>query len=150
MVKLPPRKYRLRRAMMLADIVIAVVLLGIALSVMVGMAGRAVIAQRAGEQFQSAAMLIDEQLNLVVARGPDSYASRFPVEGPCEAPFEEVRYKLEITGGDSGDAYNVSATVSWVSGGRPQSATVQTRIAPRRGEEPDPERKPQETVDRLQ
>jgi Tfp pilus assembly protein PilV len=136
--------------MMLADIIVAVVLLGVALAVMVGMTGRAISAQNAGEQFQTAAMLIDEQLNLVLARGPDSYASRFPVEGPCDPPFDNFRYKLEITGGDSGDAYAVSATVSWVTGGRPQSATVQTRIAPRRGDEPDPDRKPQETVDRLQ
>lgn len=141
---------RARRGMMLADIVIAVVLLGVALAVMVGMAGRAMIAQRAGEQFQAAAMLIDEQLNLVLARGPDSYASRFAVEGPCETPFEAFRYKLDISGGESGNAYTVIATVSWVSGGRPQSASVETRIAPRLGEDPDPDRRPEEVVDRLQ
>lgn len=150
MVKRPLCTCRVRRGMMLADIVISVVLLGITLAVMVGMAGRAISEQHAGEQYQAAAMLIDEQLNLVLSRGPDSYASRFPTEGACDPPFESFRYKLDISGGDTGDAYLVSATVTWFAGGRPQSATVETRIAPRRGEEPDPERRPPEVVDRLQ
>ncbi|MBS0195721.1 MAG: hypothetical protein JSR77_03090 [Planctomycetes bacterium] len=143
------RLFPRRRGMMLADVLVAVVLLGVALAVMIGMAGRAMSAQRSGEQFQIAAMLIDEQLNLVLARGPDAYASRFPVEGPCDPPFSEYRYQLEFSGGSGGDAYKVVATVTWLAAGRPQSASVETRIAPRLGDDPDPDRKPKETVDRL-
>lgn len=138
-----------RRAMMLADIIVAVVMLGAALAVMVGMAGRALMAQRSGEQFSVAAMLLDEQLNLVLARGADNYASRFPVEGDCDPPFQSFRYKLEITGGQSGEAYRVIATVYWPAQGRQQSVTVETLIAPRLGDDPDPDRRPKETVDRL-
>lgn len=133
----------------LVDIIVAVVLLGSALAVMVGMAGSALAAQRSGEDLQHAAMLIDEQLNLVLARGADNYSSRFPVEGPCEPPFERFRYQLDITGGQDSNAYFVTATIFWSSAGRPQSVSVSTRIAPRRGDDPDPDRRPRETVDRL-
>ncbi len=126
----------------------AVVLLGSALAMMVGMTGRAMRAQRAGEEIQIAAMLLDEQLQLVLARGPDNYGARFAVEGACDAPFESYRFKLDITAA-SGSAYVVVATVTWVSGGRVRTESVETRIAPRRGDEPDPDRKPQEPVDRL-
>jgi hypothetical protein len=138
-----------RPGMMLADILVAVVLLGSALAVLVGMTGRAMTAQRSGEQLQVAAMLLDEQLNLVLARGPDNYAARFPVEGVCDAPFDGFRYKLDITPA-SGSAYSVVATVTWVANGRVQTESVETRIAPRRGDDPDPDRRPEETVDRLQ
>lgn len=136
------------RGAMLADILVAVVLLGSALAMMVGMTGRAMRAQRAGEELQVAAMLLDEQLQLVLARGPDNYGARFPLEGACEAPYESFRYRLDITAA-SGSAYVVVATVSWASGGRIRTESVETRIAPRRGDDPDPDRKPQETVDRL-
>ncbi|MEI7658719.1 MAG: hypothetical protein WCK33_11710 [Phycisphaerae bacterium] len=136
------------RGVMLADILVAVVLLGSALAMMVAMTGRAMRAQRAGEELEVAAMLLDEQLQLVLARGPDNYGARFPLEGVCEAPYESFRYRLEITAA-SGSAYVVVATVTWASGGRVRTESVETRIAPRRGDDPDPDRKPQETVDRL-
>jgi Tfp pilus assembly protein PilV len=139
-----------RRGVMLADVLVSVVLLGVALAVLLGMSGRALIAQKNGEQLQIAAMLLDEQLQLIVARGPDNYAKEFPMEGPCEAPYESFRYELQIEGGTGGGAYEVVATVSWFASGRTQSETVHTRIAPRLGEEPDPERTPSETVDRLE
>lgn len=138
-----------RRGVMLADILVAVVLLGSALAVLIGMTGRAMTAQRNGEQIQIAAMLLDEQLNLVLARGPDNYAAQYPMEGICEAPFETFRYKIEITGTGS-SAYGVVATVTWYANGRLQSESVETRIAPRVGDDPDPDRRPQEPVDRLE
>ena len=143
-----PRLGPRARGAMLVDILVAVVLLGSALAMMVGMTGRAMRAQRAGEEIQIAAMLLDEQLQLVLARGPDNYGARFPVEGACDAPFESYRFRLDITAA-SGSAYVVVATVTWVSGGRVRTESVETRIAPRRGDEPDPDRKPQEPVDRL-
>lgn len=139
-----------RSGVLLADVLVSVVLLGAALAVLLGMAGRALIAQRNGEQLQVASMLIDEQLQLVLARGPDNYAKQFPMEGVCDAPYESFRYELEISGGTGGAAFDVKATVSWFASGRTQSETVETRIAPRLGDEPDPDRKPQETVDRLE
>jgi Tfp pilus assembly protein PilV len=126
----------------LVDIIVAVVLLGVSLTALVSMTGRALSSQRAGEQLETAAMLLDEQLNLVLARGPDNYATRFETEGVCEPPFEAFRYKLEFAGGEGGDAYRVLATVTWMNGRNAQSASVETMIAPRLGDEPDPDRRP--------
>lgn len=133
---------RRRRAVVLVDIIVAVVLLGVSLTAMISMTGRALSAQRAGEQIQTAAMLLDEQLSLVLARGPDNYASRFETEGVCEDPYEGFRYKLDFSGGDGGDAYRVLATVTWNDGGKQQSVSAETMIAPRLGDDPDPDRRP--------
>jgi Tfp pilus assembly protein PilV len=131
-----------RSGVVLVDVIVATILLGISLTAIVSMTGRALLAQHAGEQFQTAAMLLDEQLNLVLARGPDDYASHFDTEGVCEEPYEAYRYKLEFSGGEGGDAYRVVATVTWTNGNSPQSATVETMIAPRLGDDPDPDRRP--------
>lgn len=130
----------------LVDLLVAAMLLGIAVAAMVSLTGRALSSQRQGEELQTAAMLLDEQLQLVLARGPDDYASRFPIEGPCDAPFEAYRYTLKIEGGEGGDPYLVIATVSWNASGRVRSESIETFIAPRLGEEPDPLRKPADPV----
>jgi hypothetical protein len=93
-------------------------------------------------------MLLDEQLNLVMARGPDDYAGRFDAEGVCDEPFQAYRYRLELRGGGGGEPYTVTATISWQAGGRERSESAQTLIAPRLGEEPDPDRRPGQTVER--
>ena len=139
-----------RRAIVLVDAIVASVLLGVALAVIVGMAGRSLSAQMQGEEFQTAAMLLDEQLNLVLARGPDAYSSRFDIEGECDPPFERFSYRLDIEGGSGNEPYHVTATVSWMSGGRVRSESIETYIAARLGEEPDPDRRPQQGVDRMQ
>ena len=139
-----------RRGVLLVDAVVGTVLLGIALAVMLGLANRALTAQSQGEELQTAAMLIDEQLALVVARGPDNYSKRFPIDAQCPAPFANYRYTLRITGGLGGDPYLVSCTVSWMSGSRERSETIETLVAPRTGDDPDPERKPSERVYREQ
>ncbi len=138
-----------RRGVMLVDVIVATVMAGAALAVIIGLSSRAMTAQRQGEDLRAAAMLIDEQLNLVLARGPDDYGGRFPVEGACDAPFERFRFRLDISGGDGGEAYRVVATVTWPDAGVIRSAVVETRIAPRLGDEPDPERRPEETINRL-
>ncbi|MEX2219387.1 MAG: hypothetical protein WD749_11600, partial [Phycisphaerales bacterium] len=140
----------LRRGILLVDAIVGTVLLGVALSVILGLGSRAMTAQIDGEELQTAAMLIDEQLNLVLARGPDNYGSRFDLEGPCDPPFEKYTYALSIEGGQGGEAYRVTATVSWTGRGRARSESVETMIAPRLGDEPDPDRRPKESVDRLQ
>ncbi len=139
-----------RRGFILVDAIVGSILLGVALAVIIGIASRSLSAQSEGEELQTAAMLIDEQLNLVLARGPDNYGSRFSTEGECDPPFERFRYQLNISGGQGGDAYSVSATVSWTSAGRERSETVETMIAPRLGDDPDPDRRPTQPVERLQ
>ncbi len=137
---------RSRRAFVLVDALVAAVLLGISLAAVAGMISSALSAQRRGEQMEVAAMLLDEQLNLVVARGPDQYAQRFGLEGRCEPPFQDYSYELEFDSRAAGDAYAVTATVRWVDSGRQFIESVQTKVAPRMGDDPDPERKPEENV----
>lgn len=135
-----------RRAFVLVDALVAAVLLGISLAAVVGMISSALSAQRRGEQMEVAAMLLDEQLNLVIARGPDQYAQRFGLEGRCEPPFQDYSYELEFDSRSAGDAYTVTATVRWVDSGRQFIESVQTKVAPRLGDDPDPDRKPEENV----
>jgi len=133
---------RARRGVILVDIIVATVLLGVSLTALISMTGRALSAQRAGEQIQTGAMLLDEQLSLVLARGPDNYASRFESDGVCEEPYEAFRFRLEFSGGEGGDAYRVLATVTWNDGGQQKSVSAETMIAPRLGDDPDPDRRP--------
>ncbi len=137
-----------RTGIALVDIVVGTVLLAITIAVLLGLLSRATANQTLGEQMQTAAMLIDEQLNLVLARGPDNYAARFPAEGVFEPPFDGFQYRLTFAGGSSGDPYRVTATVLWSAAGRPMSASVETLIAPRLGENTDPDRAPQQAVER--
>ncbi len=150
MVSAPARLSRGRRGVMLVDAVVGTVLLGSALAVMLGMLARAISSQAQGEELQNAAMLIDEQLNLVLALGPDSYGKQHPLDGPCEAPFNGYRYQLTIDGGQGGEPYRVACAVSWMSGGRLRSTSCEALIAPRLGDDPDPPRRPEETVARDQ
>jgi hypothetical protein len=130
----------------LVDALVAAVLLGVSLAAVVGMVSSASTAQRRGERMEVAAMLLDEQMNMVVARGADQYAQRFGLEGRCDAPFEDYSYELEFDSRAAGEAYTVTVTVSWVDAGRRFSESVQTKVAPRLGDDPDPDRKPEETV----
>lgn len=150
MVMSPSTRRTSRRAFLLVDVLVAVIMLGVALAVMLSLTGRALTAQRQGENLQIAAMLIDEKLSLVLARGPDNYASRFgEVDGDCDKPYEKFHYHLDLSGGTGGDAYTVVCTVTWREAGREQRESVETRIAPRLGDDPDPDRRPAETVQRL-
>jgi len=137
-----------RKGMALLDIVVGTVLLGIALVTLLTLLRRSTEAQAAGEQLQTAASLIDEQLNLVLARGPDNYAQRFPAEGVCDAPFELYRYRLSFSSGTAGEPFLVTATVLWDGSSGERSASVQALIAPRLGEETDPDRRPSQPIER--
>ncbi len=127
----------------------ASVLLGLALAAILSLAGQAISAQRRGEVMETAARLADERLNLVLAVGPERYPSIFRSSGACEPPFEGYSFAVEIAPGASGEAYAVRASVTAPGGGgaAPAAVTLETRIAPRLGDDPDPDRKPQQTVE---
>lgn len=139
-----------RSGVVLVDVIVGTVILGVALAVLVGILGRCLSAQTDGEQLQTAAMLLDEQLNLVLMHGADGYSSRFGNEGACDEPFGAFQYKLDITPQSPGLPYIVKATVTWNSSGRSRSASVSTLIAPRLGDDPDPIRTLDTPVERLQ
>lgn len=145
MVRLYSRR-RLRPSFVLADALIATIILAGALGAVMALAGRAMNAQHQGERLQQVAMLLDEQLGLVLMRGPDDYASAYPMTGQCDAPFEQYAYTLSIAGGSGGAAYEVTATITWTEAGRPRSESISTLIAPRLGDEPDPDRMPTQTI----
>lgn len=141
-----PRVVRARHGVALVEVIVSTIVLGVALAVLIGLTGQAMSSQQAGERLSTVAMLLDEQLNLVLARGPDNYAARFDTAGVCEAPFEQYRYELSLAGGQAGEAFVVTATISWSEGGRLRSESLQTMIAPRLGDEPDPDRRPDDPV----
>lgn len=148
------RRYALRagvrRGVLLVDVIVGTVIIGVSLAALIGVLGRAISSQSDGEKMQTAASLIDEQLNLVLMRGADNYAGRYPTEGECDPPFQDFRYQVDVGGGSTGTPYQVRATVFWNSGGRERSASASTLIAPRLGTEPDPIRTPDQPVERIQ
>ncbi|MBY0308778.1 MAG: hypothetical protein K2Q09_08560 [Phycisphaerales bacterium] len=138
-----------RRAVALVDAIVAVIILGVSLAVILSLTGQAISSQRRGEELQTAAMLADEQLNLVLTHGPDDYAKSFPVDGDCNEPFQAYHFKLSIDGQGDAAPYKVACTVSWESSGRPQSVRVGTLIAARPAVNQN-DRRPTEPVGRLQ
>lgn len=142
------RQSHARPGVVLVDVIVGTIILSIALSVILSLASNALASQRDGRRLTVAAMLLDEQLALVLARGPDDYAKQFDVKGVCDAPFQEYTYKLEFDDGSGGDPYLVSATVLWHEGSRQRAISCQTMIAPRLGDDPDPDRQPPENENR--
>lgn len=137
-----------RRGFALVDAIVGGILLGLALVSIIGMTGSALSAQAKGEQLATAAALADERLNLVLTTGVEGYSSVFPMKGACDAPFEEFSYEVTVVSRGDSDPFIVKAEIRWQSGGRAQSLAVETLIAPRVGDDPDPDRKPLEGVDR--
>jgi len=146
------RNHRRTRSFALVDCIVATIMLGVSLSVIIGLAGRAVSSQAEGDRLATAAMLADEQLHLVLARGPDGYQQNYGLQGQCDEPFQDYKYTLSFSGGASvGDPYAVSCTIAWNAGGRDSSISVDTLIAPRTGSsdtQPDPVRTPQQAITR--
>lgn len=132
----------------LIDAIVASIVLGLALVVVIGLSAEALTSQTRGEQLATAARLADEQLNLVIAVGPEAYPSVFDSEGRCAAPFGDYSYRVRIESAPLGEAMPVTVTIQWTAGGRARDLTVETRVAPRLGEDPDPERQPTETLGR--
>ena len=132
----------------LLDAIVAGLVLGLALVGVIGLTGQALAQQRQGERLQEAAMLADERLNLVLAVGPEAYQSLFGVRGRCDAPFDEYSWEIDIDPVSEADPYAVRVEIGWRDAGRRRSIDIETLIARRQGDEPDPERRPDEIVER--
>ncbi|MGP1347847.1 MAG: type IV pilus modification PilV family protein [Phycisphaerales bacterium] len=137
-----------RRGFLLAEVLVAGVILGVGLAIVVGLTGRAISMQTEGRHLYNAAQLADERLNLVLATGTEDFNRTFRDSGPFEAPFDDYAYSIDISTAGPGEADTVVCTVFWTSGGRERSLTIEARIAPRLGDDPDPERAPDSTIDR--
>lgn len=136
------------RGFALLDAVVGGVLLGLGLTAVIGLTASAISSQRQGERLQVAAMLADERLELVLALGPDGYASELPTRGKCEEPFEAYRFEVDIAEQGDPAPYLIRCTITWPAVGEDRSLIIETLMAPRRGDEPDPDRQPDETVGR--
>lgn len=143
-----PARGRRSRAFTLVEAVVATIILGASLATLLGLTARAIGSQSRGEHLATAAMLADNQLNLVLATGPEAYPSAFDMEGPFDPPFEGYAYEMSIEPKGVTDPYHVAATIMWTRGGRARSLTIETKIAPRRGDDPDPERAPDKLLTR--
>lgn len=137
-----------RSGFLLLDAIVATVILAIALVTIVGLNSSALSAQRDGERLQDAAMLADELLEQVVAVGPDRFRRVFGLRGACEPPFESYSYEMEIRSVGAGDPYSVAVNIYWDDLGRERTLRFETLVAERLGNDPDPERQPQSTMER--
>lgn len=138
----------IRRGFALLDALVGGVLLGLAMVVVIGLTGAAISSQARGERYEIAANLADERLNMVLSVGPESYPGIYKMKGTCDEPFEDYDYEVEISPRPEGDPFFVKTTISWRAAAGTQRISVETLIAPRLGDDPDPDRRPQETVDR--
>ena len=138
---------RMRRGFALMDAVIAGVLLAIGMIAVLSVGGQAMNLVRRGEIDVLAAHAIDEILASVLTEGPVEYGDIHPLAGHFESgtPYEAFSFVIEIEQGGSGVPALVRATVSH-DGGR--EYIIETYIAEKRGEEPDPIRTPLEPIDR--
>jgi hypothetical protein len=143
------RRQPARSGVALLDAIIAAVILGVALAAIIGLGSQALSTQATGEQLRIASMLADEQLNLVLARGPDNYAQRYTAAGACDAPYTDYSYELDFADGVGGNPYRVRATIRWGTGSAARSVVIETLVAPRTGDDPDPDRRPTQPVERV-
>lgn len=143
-----PWKFPVRSAFTLVEAIVATIILGVALTALLGLTTRAVGAQTRGEHLATAAMLADNRLNLVLALGPEEYPAEFDLRGTCESPFEKYAYEIELDPKGQTDPYDVFITISWQDAGRLRTLSFDTKLAPRRGDEPDPERAPDDVIGR--
>jgi hypothetical protein len=146
--QLPTNRRRpARRGFALMDAVIAGILLSIGMIAVLSVGGQAMSLQRRGEIDVLAASALDELLAGVLTEGPVDYPDLQPMTGRYEAgtPYEGFSFAVEIEQGGSGVPAFVRATVRHESG---REYSIETLIAEKRGEEPDPVRIPTEPIDR--
>lgn len=138
---------RRRSGFALMDAVIAGILLSIGMVAVLSVAGQALSLARRGEVDVRAAAAIDEILSMVLTEGPRDFADIHPTSGAFEegSPYPDFEYAIRIDQGGSGVPAEVTVTLTHESG---RTYTVVTRIAEKRGEEPDPVRVPSTAIDR--
>ncbi|MEY2714719.1 MAG: hypothetical protein RIT24_1062 [Planctomycetota bacterium] len=129
------------------DAVIAGILLSIGLVTVLSVGGQAMTMQRRGEVDVRAAAALDELLSAVLTEGPEDYEKLHPLSGSfdVDSPYQDFQFSVEIERGGAGVPARVLARVMH-EGGREYS--VETSVAEKRGEEPDPIRSPSEPIDR--
>lgn len=137
------------RGFLLVDVIVGTVLLGIALGAILTVSTRALSTQREATDLRQAGMVADEVMSTIHAYGTEEYTQVIRPRGRASEPFERFEYEVDVDTGRSGEADEVNIRVRWQSGtGRPRSFELSALIAPRLGDEPDPNRQPPEPIDR--
>ena len=139
------RRTRARRGWALVDVIVGGVILAVGLAAVVSIAQRALAMQQRAEREVVAAALIDGLLNEVLATGVVEWQlTRLP-DGSFDAPFEDWEWTVEIKAQAQGDPHRVVALVRDPVG---TEHRIETLIAPRPDNLPDPVRMPSTPVDR--
>lgn len=134
-----------RRAFALMEVVIAGIILAIGLGAIMSLAARALMDQQRGERAVMAAALLDELLASVLVEGPEEWPKSHDLSGQCDAPWSDFEFQINIEKAESGAPCDVLAIVRDPVGREFRCAT---RIALRLGDDPNPDRRPSEPVDR--
>lgn len=142
----PPARAR-RSGFALMDAVIAGILLSIGMVAILSVAGQALSLARRGEVDVRAAAAIDELLSSVLTEGPRDFPDLHPTSGVFDdgSPYPDFEYAIRIDQGGPGVPAEVEVTLTHNSG---RSYRIVTRMAEKRGEEPDPVRSPDSPIDR--
>ncbi len=142
-----PRRPRTRRGFALMDAIIGGVLLSIGMVAILSVGGQALMLQRRGELDVRAASAMDELLAMVLTEGPVDFEDLHPSSGRFEydSPYDGFEFSIVISQGGAGIPAHVKLTLKHDTG---RSYSIETRIAEKRGEEPDPVREPPEPIDR--
>lgn len=136
----------MRRGFALIDAVIGGIILAIGLAAILSLGARAISMQREGEVRIIAAHLADELLSTVLTEGPSDFLKLYDTFGGYDAPFRDFEYDVQLEDRGLGYPYRVTATIRHVPTGA--EYVVQTMIADREGDDPNPARAPTERLDR--
>ncbi len=142
------QRRRHRRGFALIDVIVGGILLAVGLAAVLSLGARSMNLHQRGEREIIAATLLDDLLGTILAEGPKDFPDLHEMQGTCESPFEDFQFLVEIDEGSSGVPYRIAVSVQHTGSG--DTWTVETLIAPKLGEEPDPERMPLEPIDREQ
>ncbi len=134
-----------RRGFALMEVVVAGMVLAIGLAAVLSLSTRSLAMQQRGERAIAAAALLDELLGMVLTEGPEDFSKLHDLAGRCDAPWADFDYEVRIDAGGLGDPHDVEAVVRDPTG---REYRVFTKIAVRSGEEPNPDRAPEEPIDR--
>lgn len=143
----PAAPMRGRRGFALMDAVIAGVLLSIGMVAVLSVGAQAITMQQRGEVDIRAASALDEILSTVLAEGPAAFVEIHPLSGRFEStsPYRDFSFSILVEQGGPGVPAFVRATIKHDSG---RTYALETLIADRRGDEPEPNRVPYEPIDR--
>lgn len=136
-----------RRGFALLDAIVGGMLLGVGLTVVLGIGSRALSNQAEGEMRLQASWLADELLSMVLVEGPDKYSHLYDMHGDFDAPFDQFEYEINIDDRGPSSPSFVSVFITWPGARSP--IVIETYISKREGDPFQP-REPVDEIERQQ